>query len=155
MAKYLFIAQQTIATWLDQEKISFVDNIMTIKSDGRQFRLQEAVRFINLEEGADVTGLVGKVKTLDQLAVLKAERCHDSVIFQDAAYKVQEGFVGEVMLKDTDTAAPILLEVCKPPSANNETLGSEKVGAQPPQEKENNSGASDEELLTRFLLKNL
>jgi hypothetical protein len=162
MTKFVFIAQQTIATWLEQEKISFVNDIMTIISDGRQFRLQEAVRFINLEEGEDVSRLVGKVKTVDQLAALKAERCHDSVIFQDAAYKVQEGFVGEVMLNDA--VAPILLEVRKPPHspisapaqpARSGPLDSEKIGDTPTQEKENNDGASDEELLTRFLLKNL
>lgn len=162
MTEYVFIAQQTIAAWLDQEKITFVHNIMTIKSDGRQFRLQEAVRFLNLEEGEDVARLVGKVKTLDQLARLKAERCHDSVIFQDAAYKVQEGFVGEVMLKDT--APPILLEVRKPSPAQvveapqpapHDPSGSEKTGTQSINEKQNNDDLSDEELLKRFLLKNL
>jgi hypothetical protein len=126
MTEYVFIAQQTIAAWLDQEKITFVDNIMTIKSDRRQFRLQEAVRFLNLEEGEDAARLVGKVKTVDKLALLKAERCHDSVIFQDAAYKVQEGFVGEVML-------------------NTQSIS----------EKESHDGPSDEELLKKFLLKNL
>ncbi len=162
MTEYVFIAQQTIAAWLDQEKITFVDNIMTIKSDRRQFRLQEAVRFLNIEEGEDAARLVGKVKTVDQLALLKAERCHDSVIFQDSAYKVQEGFIGEVMLKDT--APPILLEVRKPPPAQaaeapqrapHDPSGSEKAGTPSINEKESNDGPSDEELLRRFLLKNL
>jgi hypothetical protein len=161
MTKCLFIAQQTLSAWLEQERISFIDNVMTIKSDGRQFQLQEAVRFVKIEEGEDVPGLVGKVKTLDQLTAMEAERYCDSVIFQDAAYKVQEGFIGEVIQKDT---APILLEVRKPskspvsaqpPHVAKSAPPIEKVSNQDAKEVEDKTCESDEELLTRFLLKNL
>lgn len=162
MTKCIFITQQTLSTWLEQDQASFSDNLLTIRSDGRQFRLEEAVRFIRIEEGPDASGLVGKVKTLEQLTAMKAERYCDSVIFQDAAYKVQEGFIGEVMPKEPE---PILLEVRKSttPKAMEQPLPSsladaptEKPVSPPsPDKDENTACESDEELLTKFLLKNL
>jgi hypothetical protein len=101
MNRHLFIAQQTLSSWLEQDKIAFHDNTMTVKADGRSFRLIEAVRFVKVEgEGEDKTGLLGKVKTVEQLKTLGAERYCDSVIFKDVAYKVQEGFVGEILFHD-------------------------------------------------------
>jgi hypothetical protein len=110
MARHLFIAQATLSNWMEQDKVSFSENRMTIKADGRTFTLVEAVRFVAVEGGgADKTGLLGKVKTMEQLRAMGAERCADSVLLQDAAYKVQEGFVGEILLSGTSAADPIVL----------------------------------------------
>lgn len=107
MARHLFIAQQTLATWMDQDKIDFEDNIMTIRADGRQFKLIEAVRFVKVEGGdEDTNGLLGKVKTGEQLDCLDAERYRDSVILNEVAYKVQEGFIGEVFLANSPAGHP-------------------------------------------------
>ena len=46
MARHLFIAQQTLDTWVDQDKVKFDANVMTIKADGRSFKMVEAVRFV-------------------------------------------------------------------------------------------------------------
>ncbi|MBN2493167.1 MAG: hypothetical protein JXR96_01145 [Deltaproteobacteria bacterium] len=106
MARQLFISQDTISSWVDQDKVDFDGNVMTIKSDGRRFRLVEAVRFVGLECGdQDDKGLLGKVKTDMQLVDLGAERYRDSVIYQDVAYKVQEGFIAEIFLKEVEGAA--------------------------------------------------
>ena len=103
MARYLFIAQQTLDTWMDQDKIDFDGDVMTIRADRRRFRLLEAVRFIKVEGAdSDTNGLLGKVKTNEQLEQLGAERYMDSVIYKDIAYKVQEGFIGEVFLAAAD-----------------------------------------------------
>jgi hypothetical protein len=100
MARHLFIAQQTLATWMDQDKIDFDGDLLTIRSDGRQFSLVEAVRFIKVEgDDEDINGLLGKVKTNEQLEQLGAERYRDSVIHSDVAYRVQEGFIGEIFIK--------------------------------------------------------
>ena len=99
MARYLFIAQQTLDTWMDQDKVDFEHDVMKIKADGRAFRLIEAVRIVATEGGvADTAGLVGKVKTTEQLRKMGAERCSDSVLHKDIPYKVQEGFIAEVFL---------------------------------------------------------
>jgi hypothetical protein len=118
MARHLFIGQQTLTTWTDQDKVEFHDNVMTIKADGRRFKLVEAVRFIKVEGGdEDVPGLLGRVKTNEQLESMGAERYRDSVIYQDVAYKVQEGFIGEVFLKKETEQQPPTAEPAAPEPA--------------------------------------
>ncbi len=115
MARHLFIAQQTLSTWMDQDKIDFDGDIMTIRADGRQFKLVEAVRFIRVEgDDEDINDLLGKVKTDQQLEELGAERYRDSVIYGDIAYKAQEGFIGEVFLNRLDAELRAEPEVLKP-----------------------------------------
>ena len=117
MARHLFIAQQTLDAWVDQDKVEFDANVMTIKADGRSFKMVEAVRFVKVEGGEeDTAGLLGRVKTNDQLKAMGAERYRDSVLYQDIAYKAQEGFIGEVFLKEKPAAEeePIKPEIIKP-----------------------------------------
>jgi hypothetical protein len=100
MARQLFISQDTLVAWQDQDKVTFDGDVMTIKADGRRFNLLEAVRFIRLEgEGQDTAGMVGKVKTDEQIVALGGERYRDSVIIGETAYKVQEGFIGEIFVR--------------------------------------------------------
>jgi hypothetical protein len=178
MARHLFIAQQTLDTWVDQDKVEFDHNVMTIKADGRSFKMVEAVRFVKVEGGEeDAAGLLGRVKTNDQLKAMGAERYRDSVLYQDIAYKVQEGFIGEVFLKEKPAAEeePVKPEVVKPsaqqraprPDAHARTqphLPATKKPAAPkpavpakPQEKKKKTDEelSDEEMLVNFLLNNL
>jgi hypothetical protein len=131
MARHLFIAQKTLSTWLEQDKIEFDNNMMTIKSDGRCFRLVEAVRFVKVEgDDEDQAGLLGRVKTNIQLIDMGAERYRDSVIYEEVAYKVQEGFIGEVYLKkvlaeDEEPVPPVAAKpaVKKQPDAQAEKSG--------------------------------
>jgi hypothetical protein len=175
MARHLFIGQQTLTTCTDQDKVEFHDNVMTIKADGRRFKLVEAVRFIKVEGGdEDVPGLLGRVKTNEQLDSMGAERYRDSVIYQDTAYKVQEGFIGEVFLRKE--AEQQLAEKGEPeaeelpperpvPHARTRPVleAAEKEQKQPPagkpkSAKEKPKSAedepTDEELLVQFLLNN-
>ncbi len=171
MARNLFIAQATLATWTEQEKITFDQNVMTIKADGRSFRLVEAVRFVALEGGGeDKPGLLGRVKTDMQLRKMGAERCRDSVIYQDLAYKVQEGFLAEVLLNSADTSQPEI-PVIRPAPAPAKPAGApspqpDRPAVRTPLEaslagigKEGQAKPGEEnkdvELLTKFLLENL
>jgi hypothetical protein len=176
MARHLFIAQQTLDAWVDQDKVEFDHNVMTIKADGRSFKMVEAVRFVKVEGGdEDTAGLLGRVKTNDQLKAMGAERYRDSVLHQDVAYKVQEGFIGEVFLKEKPAAEeePVKPDIVKPsvqqkaarPDAHARTqphLPAAKPAAKPkpsvkPQEKKKKTDEdiSDEEMLVKFLLNNL
>ena len=178
MARHLFIAQQTLGAWVDQDKVEFDENVMTIKADGRSFKMVEAVRFVKVEGGEeDLPGLLGRVKTNDQLKEMGAERYRDSVLYQDLAYKVQEGFIGEVFLKEKPAAEeePVKEQVIKPaaqkdaarpsahartqphlPAAKKPTLPKARPAAKS-KEKEKKTGEelSDEEMLVNFLLNNL
>lgn len=178
MARHLFIGQHTLGTWLEQDKVEFEDNIMTIKADGRRFKLVEAVRFIKVEgEEQDTAGLLGRVKTDQQLEQMGAERYRDSVIYEEVAYKVQEGFIGEVCLPGREPVATTVSGQIQPPSqrAEVEEHGGERVQAVPapgsgsrqvprsagagrdgegPAEQGGDDEPTDEELLVRFLLDN-
>jgi len=166
MARHLFIAQQTLGAWVDQDKVEFDENVMTIKVDGRSFTMVEAVRFIKVEGGdEDQPGLLGRVKTNDQLKEMGAERYRDSVLYQDLAYKVQEGFIGEVFLKEQPAAKeePVKPQVIKPaahkgaarPSAHARTQPHLPAAKSKEKEKKTEEELSDEEMLVRFLLNNL
>jgi len=149
MKRNLFIAQSTMDRWAEEGKIDFDKNVITIKSDGRSFRLLEAVRFLEVEGGGkDVGGLLGKVKTIDKLKELGAERCSDSVIYQDTAYRVQTGFLAEILVSDEEPT----LRLETPPGANQQPQ-EKPAGAENTSRPEENQ--SDIELLTKFLLKNL
>jgi hypothetical protein len=178
MARHLFIAQQTLDAWVDQDKVEFDANVMTIKADGRSFKMVEAVRFVKVEGGEeDKPGLLGRVKTNDQLQTMGAERYRDSVLYQDIAYKVQEGFIGEVFLKAMPAAEeePVKPQAVRPaaqkgaarpiaqartqpqlPAAKRSAPQRAKSAVKPKErKKKTEEELSDEELLVRFLLNNL
>jgi hypothetical protein len=92
----VFLPQQALHQWLGQGRVTLVDDELTITPAGRRFRLVSAVRFLREVGGAsDTAGLVGKVKTVEQVQALQGELCADSVILGDNAYEVIEGFLGE------------------------------------------------------------
>ena len=57
-------------------------------------RKRTAVRFLSSIEGSDVHGLLGRVKTAQQLAEMGSEHYGASVILGDVGYECEEGFVG-------------------------------------------------------------
>ena len=98
----VFLPQETLDQWLTDGRIEVDGETMTLLPEGQQFRLRTALHFLEeLAGGGDEAGLVGKVKDLDQLAKLGGEHCADSVILDDNAYQVVEGFVGEPVHDDS------------------------------------------------------
>src|SRR3972149_3661273 len=93
----VFFPQAALDSWLEQGRVALVDQEMTLLPAGERYRLTPAVRVMQeVAEGSDAHALVGKVKTLEQLASLGGEHCADSVILGDNAYAVIEGFLGEL-----------------------------------------------------------
>lgn len=91
----LFLSQQRLDEWVEQERIQISEDTMTL-DDGKRFRLVPAVYFVSLVgTESDPHDLVGRVKTKAQLASLQAEHYRDSVILGETGYQVVEGFVGE------------------------------------------------------------
>ena len=94
----IFVSQQRMQQWTEDGRVSVDNNIMTLPTLGRSFRLTEALHVRRVvTEGGDVHNLVGRVKTEAQLAKLGAEAYHDSLIVGDTAYECEAGFVGEVI----------------------------------------------------------
>ncbi len=103
----LFLSQEALEQWISTGRAAIDGEEMTDTSNSRKFRLLTGVRFLSEVTGSpDASVLVGKVKDVDQLAQLKAEHLHDSVILGDNAYSVQPGFVGTPVVQERPANAP-------------------------------------------------
>lgn len=88
----VFIPQEALEAWLSSGSVHMVGETLFV--DGVPFALESALRVVNeVAGGGDEPGLVGRVKTLSQLAALGGEHCADSVVLGDNAYEVVEGFL--------------------------------------------------------------
>jgi hypothetical protein len=91
----VFFPQQALDHWLEQGRITLVDAELTIAPAARRLRLVSALRFMTEVGGAeDAHGLVGKVKSIEDVLALEGEHYADSVVLGDNAYTVIEGFLG-------------------------------------------------------------
>jgi hypothetical protein len=92
----LFISGSKLEALTTANKVSIVDGVLNLTELGRQFRIEPAVRFLTVSGGdGDPHGLVGLVKSEEELAGMGADHMATSVIYVDTAYEVQPGFVGE------------------------------------------------------------
>jgi hypothetical protein len=93
----VFIAQATLQQWADAGKVHLEDTTLYLLKEQRSVVLKPAVRFTKLTVGdSDPHGLLGKVKSTEQLKAMGAEHYMDSVICGDVAYEVVEGFLGDL-----------------------------------------------------------
>jgi hypothetical protein len=90
----LFISADQMDRWSAENKVQLNDDVMSLPALGRSFRLRTAVRFLSVIEGADAHGLLGRVKTDEQLAEMGGEHYGASVIMGDVGYECEEGFIG-------------------------------------------------------------
>jgi hypothetical protein len=94
----VFFPQEALDAWIEQGRVQLVGDELTTTPEGRRLRVEGALRFTaEVGTGTDPHGLVGKVKTLDQVKALNGEHYADSVIIGDCAYQVVEGFLGELL----------------------------------------------------------
>ena len=69
---------------------------MTLTELGRAFTMTPAVCFVSVNgQDHDPNELVGLVKSKPQLEAMGAEQLSNSVIYNDMAYDVIDGFIGE------------------------------------------------------------
>jgi len=131
MRNRVFFPQAALDHWLHESRVDLTENELVIKNEGRRYRIVEAVRVLaELSGGQDVYELVGKVKTIAYLTELGAELLDTSMMIGELAYDVVPGFVG----------SPIgSFEEHRAQSSGPASSGS----------------ASDEELLTQFLIQTL
>ncbi len=133
MQNRVFFPQAAFDQWLVDGAIDLRGAELTIIAEGRKYRIAEAVRV--LREAArqvDVNDLVGRVKTKVFLDALGAEILEGSMIIGDNAYDVVGGWLG---------APTVSFEEHK------RTRSSAEFGVEEPR--------TDEDLLAKFLLKNL
>lgn len=95
MKNRVFFPQAALDEWVAEDRIDLRSDELTIKTEGRRYRIVEAVRVLREVSGtADGNELIGKVKSIAFLTELGAEVLQSSMILGDNAYDVIPGFVG-------------------------------------------------------------
>lgn len=134
----LFWPQEMMDEWVVDEKASIEDDVLTIIEEKMTYKLSQAVLFVSdVGDGSDEHSLIGKVKELSALSEMGCEQYMDSVLVEDSAYQVVQGFTGI-------------------PTAETLQLASQAPAGEPNVQTASTGEESDErELLANFLLDNL
>lgn len=88
---------------MTESRVEVDGEVMTLLPDRQRFRLKTAVHFVEELAGGDEAELIGKVKDVEALVEMGGEHVADSVIYQDSAYQVVEGFLGEPIWDENAT----------------------------------------------------
>jgi hypothetical protein len=137
MKNRVFFPQAALDQWIVDGSVELNDGELTIIAEGRRYRLAEAVRVLREVSGAgDAHELMGRVKARMYLEQLGAEIVETSMLLGDAAYDVEPGWLGIPVGTFADHVGS---------DARKRARGG-KPGTDP---------KTDEDLLARFLAKNL
>jgi len=103
----LFLPQTALEEWSMAEKADLQDGKLVVKEGGASTHpATPAAHFVKVVSGEDTNGLVGRVKTIEQIVALGGEHLADSVIMGDTAYEVAEGYLTEVQAPAPAKADP-------------------------------------------------
>ena len=92
----LFISVDRLDAWTAEGRAALEGDRMVLTELGRKFSMTPAVCFVKtMGQDNDPYDLVGRVKSKPQLAEMGAEQLANSVIYNDMAYDVIDGFIGE------------------------------------------------------------
>ncbi len=92
----LFISVERLENWTAEGKAALEGDRMTLLELNRKFAMVPAVHFLKTEgSDHDPHDLLGRVKSKDALVSMGAEHFANSVIYNDTAYNVVEGFIGD------------------------------------------------------------
>jgi hypothetical protein len=95
MKTRVFFPQAALDEWIAEERVDLKSDELTIKSEGRRYRIIEAARVMREVTGTpDANELIGKVKSVAFLSELGAELLESSMILGENAYDIIPGFVG-------------------------------------------------------------
>jgi len=95
MKNRVFFPQAALDQWIADDRVDLRHDELTIRSEGRRYRIIEAIRVVReVTGGQDANELLGKVKSRAFLNELGAEILEGSMILGDNAYDVVPGFVG-------------------------------------------------------------
>jgi hypothetical protein len=134
----VFFPQAALDQWLSSGRIDLSGSELVIASEGRRYRIVEAVRVLRVvNETPDIYEITGRVKTLAHLLELGAELLGDSLLIGDIAYQVIPGFWGT------------------PIGSFEEHRSSATAATGPGSVRKSPEPESDEELLAQFLIQNL
>jgi hypothetical protein len=92
----LFISVERLDSWTAEGRASLEGDRMTLTELGRSFVMKPAVHFVRATgQDHDPNDLIGRVKSKQNLEEMGADHFETSVIYNDTAYDVVDGFIGE------------------------------------------------------------
>lgn len=95
MKNRVFFPQAALDDWITGDRVDLKGDELTIKTEGRRYKIIEAIRVLREVTGSsDPHEVLGKVKSKAFLEELGAEVLESSMIIGDNAYDVVQGFVG-------------------------------------------------------------
>jgi hypothetical protein len=113
----MFFSQRILGALVEEGKVRLDSNKLTVLAGNKpSFELEPAFRFIRTaDNGPDLHKFVGKIKYEKALKAMNAEIYLNSIIYQETAYEVEPGYIGEKQelmdsLSDNDILARFLLE---------------------------------------------
>lgn len=139
-ANRIFWPQEVLDQWIVEEKISIEGEELTINSENRTYRMNQAIYFeADVGDDGDIHSLVGRVKDKSELDEMGAEHYMDSVLIEDSAYQVVPGFTGLLLIEVKEMSGGRAVDL------------SDAFASHSGKEEE----VDDRELLARFLIENL
>jgi hypothetical protein len=91
----VFFPQEALDVWLSDGRVELSGEELTLRTEGRTFKITEAVRVLREVTGTpDAYDLVGRVKSRVFLDALESELLENSMLIGDNAYDVVPGFLG-------------------------------------------------------------
>jgi len=102
---------------IDDGQIKLEHNTIYVRAKGDlAFELEPAYRFLRTaDNGPDPHDLVGEIRSDTEIREMKAEVYLESLIYNDTAYEIETGFIGEKKdlmdkLSDTELLTKFILE---------------------------------------------
>ncbi|CAN5500354.1 hypothetical protein BH09MYX1_BH09MYX1_55410 [soil metagenome] len=140
MQNRVFFPQAAFDQWLVEGAVELAGNELTILAEGRHYRIAEAVRVLSEVSGTtDENDVVGRVKSKVFFEELGAEILEGSMIIGDNAYDIIQGWLGAPATSFTDYQSS---DAWKRARQSNPDFSIEEP-------------RTDEDLLAKFLMKNL
>jgi hypothetical protein len=137
MQNRIFFPQAALDHWVLEGSVELAGTQLTIIGEGRRYRIAEAVHVLKEVSGTpDANDVIGKVKSKRYFEELGAEVFEDSMIIGENAYDVKTGWLGAPTSSYTEHVA------ARRPTG----MAAGEFTAEP---------KTDEDLLARFLLKNM
>ena len=92
----LFISVERLDNWTEEGRATLENDRMILTELGRSFTMKPAVAFQSVQgSDSDPNDLLGRVKSKSALEEMGAECFGNSVIYNETAYEVIDGFIGE------------------------------------------------------------
>jgi hypothetical protein len=151
MQNRVFFPQTALDRWIVDGAVDLQGGVLTLVGEGRRYEVAEAVRVLRDVSGSgDGAQLVGKVKPRSWLEQQGAEIVESSMLLGEAAYDVDPGWMGVPVGAFSERGAE-----SAPGSGASGGSGGKKGGKGGKKTTKHGPPKTDEELLARFLAKNL